>query len=66
MKKLSFLLLAVIFLAGNAWSQTAPTFKYEIGGKIEKMTLTDPEQVARISVLPNMVKSKKKKWNSCL
>ncbi|SFO18368.1 Outer membrane protein assembly factor BamB, contains PQQ-like beta-propeller repeat [Algoriphagus ornithinivorans] len=41
MKKLSFLLLAVIFLAGNAWSQTAPTFKYEIGGKIEKMTLTD-------------------------
>lgn len=41
MKKLSFLLFALAFLAGKAWTQTAPTFKYTIGGKIEKMTLTD-------------------------
>ncbi len=41
MKKRSLLALACVSLAANLWAQTAPTFKYEIGGKIEKMTLTD-------------------------
>jgi len=41
MKNLSFLWIALAFLASNALAQTAPTFKYTIGGKIEKMTLTD-------------------------
>lgn len=36
---LSFALSALI--ASSVWAQTPPTYTYDIGGKIEKMTLTD-------------------------
>ncbi|WP_297336231.1 PQQ-binding-like beta-propeller repeat protein [Algoriphagus sp.] len=36
---LSFALAALF--SGSIWAQTAPSYTYDIGGKIEKMTLTD-------------------------